>query len=235
MQIKELLKNLALAELSNLSISEGENATIKEKSHEGLLLHINEGLLRLYTRFVLSEKSLVIEQLAHITKYPLRKGYSECSGSDIDYKFIKDMPGEPFQEDVIKILSVYDSSGHKRPLNDVEDVESLFTPQPDVLQIPSPIQGQALGVVYQARHAPITKADEGYLDREVEIPFALEGALQSYVASKVFSNMNGPENKATSQGYLTDYERICVEMEDKDIINKSHQTSHSKLEERGFV
>jgi hypothetical protein len=144
---------------------------------------------------------------------------------------------------VIKILSVMDSSGNLKPLNDQADPASLFTPQPDTLQVPNPVDGLALGIVYQARHRVLQEVpdpDQGQtaadlLNQKIQLPFSLEGALTSFIGSKVFSHMNGQENMIKGQEYMATYEAICLEVADRDLVSQSFHTSQTKLEQRGFV
>lgn len=235
MKVSELLQRLALGELSNLSIAEDESGMLKKSVHPKMILYINDGLLRLYSRYMLKQDILILEQVDHITQYHLRKKFAESSGSNERFKYIKDLPNEPFEEDVIKILDVMDSARNKRPLNDIENPNSLFTPQSDQLQVSIPIGGQALSVLYQARHPVLKDTGENLINQEIDLPFPLEGALQVYVASKVFSHMNGQENKAIGQEYLTMFDAICVDLELNDLINFTRHTSHRKLQDRGFV
>jgi hypothetical protein len=189
----------------------------------------------LYSRFILNEKIVIIEEVEHITNYHLQLKYAESSQSNEPYHYIKDLMREPFTEDAIKILEIYDSSGQIRVLNDKENRNSLFTPQPTVLQVPRPITGQALGVGYQARHYELDTSGDNVLNQDIDLPFSLEAALQSYVAGKVYSDMNGAENKMISQEHFANYEKLCVELETNDLTNQTFSTSHKKLEQRGFV
>ena len=113
----------------------------------------------------------------------------------------------------------------------LRDCLSLFTPQPNVLQVPNPVQGQILNVVYQARH-PELKYDD--LEACIEVPFVLEGALSAYIAHRVFHHMNGAENSQKSAEYLTLYESICTDVTEKDLVNSSTSTGR-KFYDRGFV
>ena len=235
MKVAELFERLSYGELSNLSISGEGSGTIVDKSKAKLILYTNDGLLAIFSRYILKEKQVIIETLQHITNYHFQKKYAESSGSTEPFKYIKDLPYEPFQEDVIKILEVFDSYGQPRLLNDKEDARSLFTPQPNTLQVPLPINGQALGVSYQARHHELFRTGRGLLNQDIDIPFFLEKALQAYIASKVYSDMNGQENKITAQEHLGNYEAICLDLETKDLINTTYHTTHQKLERRGFV
>jgi len=234
MKIVELFRRLSYGELSNLAIANPDGTLVEEK-HPQITQYVNEGLLRLYSRFILEEKVLLIEQYEHITSYHLKNRFAESAGADIAYPYIKDMPDEPFLGDVIRILSVSDENGVAKILNDKDDSNSFFTPQPDILQIPNPIEGQPLSITYQARHWTLDDRIGKILKQEIDVPFFLESALQSYVAYKVYSDMNGVENIGKSQEKLAAYEQICIETEMKDLINQSFHTSHTKLEQRGFV
>jgi hypothetical protein len=234
MKVVELFRRLAYGELSNLAINNGDGTIIEEK-HPQIIQYVNEGLLRLYSRFLLSEKHLILEQYAHVTTYHMQIKYAETSGSNTHHPYIKDLPDEPFLGDVIKILHVYDELGNEYPLNDKDDQYSLFTPQPDMLQVPEPIERRPLSVTYQARH-PLLDDRIGYiLDQEVDLPFSLEGALQNYVAYKTYCHMNGQENIAKGQESYQNYEMVCAEVEMRDLTSQSFHTSHTKLEQRGFV
>jgi len=234
MKIVELFRRLAFGELSNLAIANPDGTLVEEK-HPQIVQYTNEGLLRLYSRFVLKENTILVEQYEHIVNYYLKPKFAESAGADIAYPYIKDMPDEPFKGDVVRILSVTDESGQAKILNDKDNTLSLYTPQPDCLQVPNPIEGRPLAVTYQARHWLLDDRIGYILEQEIDIPFFLEGALQNYVAYRVYSDMNGQENLSKSQQNLAAYEAICIEIENRDLVNQSFHTSHQKLEQRGFV
>lgn len=231
MKLEDLFSRLSYGELSNLSIGNEGRGSIREEDIPKVTAHVNDGLLRIYSRFVLSTKQLLVEQVRHITNYHLIPKYAESSGSDVEWPYIKDLPDDKFLGDLIRILEVQDDRG-KLPLNDTGNPHSLFTPYPQVLQVPNPRAGKPLSIEYQARHITLNNDD---LDQEILIPFVLEGALQSFVAYKIFSHMNGQDNQVKSQEHLNTYDGICVDVEARDLVNATTATSHYKLEERGFV
>lgn len=235
MEIVALFRRLAYGELSNLSINKG-NGELSEEKHPQIIQYANEGLLRLFSRFVLKERNLILVQSSHVLNYHLKREFAESSNSDsVRHRYIKDCAEQPFKEDVIRILAVYDEEGCQLPLNDKEDCRSLFTPQPDVLQVNNPEDDKQLALIYQARHRILNDRTEKIMEQEVDLPFFLESALQNYIAYKVYSHMNGPENIMKGQEYLAAYEAICVDVEQRDLVNQSYHTSHNKLEQRGFV
>lgn len=240
--VEKLFRDLSYGELSNLWVGSEGSGTIDEAKYPQLIQYANEGMKRLHARFILLEHDVLVEQKAHITNYHLRTKYAESAGADVDYAYIKDVPGEPFIDDVIKILRVVRADGTVFPLNDTGRADSLFTPAPTVLQVPRPLEGMAMSVHYQAYHRPLADGQDGrgikpqeVLDQWIDLPPVLHGALQSYVAAKVFSHMGGQENMVKSGEHMANYESICGEIMMTDLMSQSAHTTTDKLTERGFV
>ena len=230
MKLLDLFERLSFGELSNLAIGMEGAGTIRESDQRKVLAHVNDGLLQLYSRFILKTKYLLIEEQEHITQYHLIEKYTE-SQNCVDFPYIKDLAGDRFTGDLIRILEVYDDYGNQFVLNDTDNCHSLFTPSPQTLQIPNPKTEVPKHILYQARHNIIPEILE---NTWVEVPFVLESALQAYVAHKIFSHMNGQDNLLKSQDHYATYERICQEVEAKDLVNTSISSSFHKLTERGF-
>ena len=73
MNIEDLFTSLSYGELNNLSMSADGSGSIEESKQPQILLYANEGLLRLYGRFLLKENDVLIEMVEHITNYHLKK------------------------------------------------------------------------------------------------------------------------------------------------------------------
>lgn len=237
MKVSELFRRLSTGQLRNLAMANGGNGTIVPAEHAQLIDDTNEALLRLFSRMTLRENDLILETIENVTTYYLRKKHAESANNPNEYAYIKDKLGIPFEEDVLQILEVYDEAGKSYPINDKEKYESLFTPFSDALQVPDPLCGRPFSVYYRARHPillPVGSEDFDILTQEIDLPSFLEGALQNYVASLVFSHMNGQENLIKSQEYLAAYDQICNGIEEKDLARQTWHTTHDKLEQRGF-
>lgn len=235
MNTNELFTRLSYGPLSNLSIGSEGAGTIAADKQLKVLSYVNEGLLRLYSRFVLRENDLVVMQYGHITEYPLLKKYATFGPAltdPLDVKFILDSEAALFDDDVIKILKVTNAENKLVPLNDVNHDKAFFTPQPNILQITYPVLGELSVVTYQARHPIVTLET---LNAELLLPATLETALQSYVAYLVYFHMGGQDNGALAAGHLGNYERVCAEAVLGDLVNTSMSSTSSKFAERGFV
>lgn len=232
MKLNELLRNLALGELSNMALA--ETGDIAEGRIPQIVMYTNEALHRIYSRFCLKQQDLILGLYGHITYYHFlpRFSYSQHGEYGEQYPYIMDTDGEPFQNDVIKVLSVHDSYGQCLPLNDSELPNSLFTPQPNMLQVPNPSQGNRLVVSYQACHP---KLEEDALDDEIELPYHLHSAVKAYIAFLHYSNMNTQEAQAIASGHLAKYESECAEILNQDLVSTSTVTTNTRFDKRGFV
>jgi hypothetical protein len=236
MKLQELFSSLALGELSNLAMAENGNGSLTTASRPRIVACANEALIRLYSRFVLRERELILEMQENITLYWLKTqhalSYVPQSVNEGTFpKYIIDSQAEPYQGDLLKILSVVDDLGSKVPLNDSSHPESVFTPQYNLVQIPVPIPERRLSVIYQAKHIPLT----GNLTQEIELPYVLFGALSAYIAYKVFSYMNTADGSAKSLEYAALYEKICAEAVDRDLVNTSMSTTNTRFNQAGWV
>lgn len=233
MKVEQLFKSLSYGPLSNLSLAAEGSGTILEAHQPRIIQFANESLLRLYSRFILCEKDVLIEQVEHITNYHLKKRFAESNWDPEEerYPYIKDLNGEPFEEDVIKILEVYDSNGVRLPLNDPEQPYSLFTPQANVLQVPRPMDGVSLSVLYQAKHPVLSHEN---MEQEIILPTVLHAALLAHVAAQVFSGMSTQEAMQKAQEQVTVYENICSDAIENDLVSTSISQTNSRFYNRGW-
>lgn len=232
MTLQELFKRLSFGPFSNIALGGEGDGTILLAKQPAVISAINDAMIRLHARFVLIEREVILQQSEIITNYEISSANAVSTAADPAY--VIDTVGDPFLNDIIKIMSVYDGQGCQLPLNRENDCHSLFTPQVNVLQVPKPIEGQPLHVLYQAKPVPLA-LDPISLNAEIVIPTVLEEALMSYVAYKIYNGMNGQEHKAIGAEHLTMYDNQCMEVIDRDLVSSSMSLVNTKLEERGFV
>lgn len=237
MNVSDLFTRLALGELSNLALA--GSGVISLEKQPTIVMYANEALLRLHTRFLLREKDLILEMRDGTTMYHLLKRFAysqydeENPPSEWNMPYIMDLGREPFDEDVIKVLSVYDYQGNQLPLNDSEKSDSVFTPQSLILQVPFTQHKHTLAVSYQARHPIIPSVDYDLVD--IVLPECLESALCAYISSKVFMHMNTAESTAKGQEHMMTYESLCQDAVEMDLVMTSTSTTNSKFQKRGFI
>lgn len=235
MNLQDFCKKLANGRLSNTSMVEDSGGLIIKVAHRTKVVDaINEGLIRLYTRFILNQKDVVISLRDHITSYRLNSLYSETlyPQDGVEIPYILDLPGEVFSNDVIKVLAVYNHDGCELPLNNSTNVKSVFTPRFDVVQVPEPKTGELMNVVYQAKHILLTVADPL---EEITLPDTLYGALEAYVAHLLFADINSDDAKIRSDKQLAKYEQICGDVILTDTISLTNIQSNIKFQNRGWI
>lgn len=236
MTLEDLFLSLAQGELSNLSLADDSGGGLTISGQRRVTNYANQALLRLYSRFVLKEKDLVLQMHEEITFYHLvprfaRNFIPPSPEEDEPIRYILDLPEEPFLGDIIKVLVAYDAKGRRLPLNDDAHPHSLFTPQANLLQVPRPHDHDGISLIYQAKHRKLTGAP----DEEIALPEVLLEAFNAYIAYKVFSHMNTQESTAKAQEHLMLYEALCVEAETKDLVNTSISTSNTRFHARGWI
>lgn len=232
--VTDLFRILSYGEFSNLAIGSDGTGTLTAAAKPRVVQHANEGLLRLYSKYILSEKDVIIELVEGITHYHLDSRFSETvyNPAEVAYPYIKDMGRETFSNDVIRVLAVYDSLGTKRPLNDTEYSDSVFTPQARVLQVPWFIPEVSLSVLYQARPPILSHLEPA---GEIELPDFLHGALTAFIAYKVYSGMNTAEATNKALEHKARYEEICAEALSEDLVATSISTTNSLFDKRGWI
>lgn len=234
MNLLNLFADLAYGELSNLGMATELPGNIRDADKPKVTRYINDSLFKLYTRFCVKEKLVTIQQESHITYYYLTDRYAESNTLSVEpFKYIKDLAEEKFEEDVIKIMDVYDHKGNELPLNDKNHPNSLFTPQANlILQVPHPVGGMPLAVSYQARHPIVTL---GAVEEQLEVPEVMHLALRAHVAYQVFSHMNTQEATAKAGEHMANYEKECHFLVEQDLVNTAQVATNTKFYKRGFV
>lgn len=233
--IEELFCRLAHGVLQNTSLVDSDTGDLDEDKKSLVMIATNEALVRLHSRFILKEGSVIVEMREGRTNYPLLKKYAlqSYNPEEVSCPYIMDLSGDAFDEDVIKVLQVFDNFGCERSLNDRDDCWSIFTPRPYVIQNNRPRHGEALNVIYQQRHPKVTCDDTG--DGNIDIPDTLDSALDSYIAYRCFSGINTAEAKATAADMLGHYESVCAEVIAMDLVTTSKSNTNKRFKNNGWV
>ena len=202
---------------------------------------IDEGLSRLYSRFYLRERHVVIQMQEGVTFYHFDKKYSVQNGDPflVPDPYIMDLPNDPFDQDLIKVMAVHDVNNKQYPLDDPSHPDSVFMVQYNVLHQPKPVEGDPMYVTYQAHHVPLFVRDpitDLYeIESEFLLPPVLESALSNYVAWMVYSRINTQEAAGKAASHLMLYEEICKEVERNDLVNGSRSCTNERFSNNGWL
>lgn len=233
MILSDLFRRLSYGELSSTSMGNSGSGTIEEHKRNQVTQYINDALLKICTDFPVITKTINIQLYDYITYYHLKKEFSIINHhSSEPVKYILDTCEMPYENDAIKILGVYTPDGlHSFPLNDYNNHKSLFTPQANILQVPNPLNGNVIGVEYQARHRLLDACDDNV---PILVPDQIIPAITSYVGYLAYTALGGQENKATASEMLGKYNAFVDVTKAEDTLNLSEVPTNLKLMHRGF-
>ena len=130
LRTSDILRRLALGEVSNLSLVDKKNnpGAIKDEHIPAVLMQLNKAMRDLFTRLLLSQKEVVINTRESITHYFLRQEFAVSNlESTADPKYVDDTQCANFSAGVVKILEVYDGFGRQLFLNRPDEPLSVFT------------------------------------------------------------------------------------------------------------
>lgn len=240
MKVSEIFQQLTYGELKQYGLGGFDNKAVSEDDYPELTSHLNLALLKIYTRFPILEKELVLLPSPDRTLYEVKSENALTSGNE-DW-FIEDSETYPFTDDIIRMSSMYDQYGEEIPVNDENANFSIFTPKFNTLQIPTEFSG-ALSVIYRAKPdtlvAPTDDDDEAtfaaFLETDVVVPEVLIEPLFAYIEYRVAKSMGGETGLVQAATAKDQFELLCVEVERQNLLNTTTTPTDLKPEIRGFV
>lgn len=204
MNIDDIFSDLQYGELSKHGMFAD---TLSENDKERLITHINIALTALYTRFPLLTRELTLVQIGGRTAYVLSKEHAVTNTTDVGYdKYIIDTPTAPFNNDLVKIVEVYDELGNEIAMNDWTACPVVVTPAYNIIEIPQVVDTNALFVIYQAKHPVVSLQN-----KEIHLPEQFRPALLAYIAHRVYSGGTAQEHINLSNMMLQKYELVCAQ------------------------
>lgn len=115
--LADVMGNLGAGELSHLSIFKDNWSELPfDRFNQKLLPILNAGLVDIHTRFFVKQKEIWMRHDCGCQYLVLDKKHSSAAFTLAGGKYILDC-NEPFQDDVVEILSVYNEQGEQYPLN----------------------------------------------------------------------------------------------------------------------
>lgn len=221
MKLDSIFNDLVYGELSSHAVA--MNGQIENKDKPRIIAHINTVLTELYSRFPLLTKELVVIQYSAITEYHLHSDYAVSNvESTKQIKYILDTDEDPFKDDLLRIESVFDETGDCLLINSDSACKVALTPAQDVMEIPNPVDTNALFVIYRAKHPLVTEDTV-----ELLLPEQFRTALLAYVASRMYAGGSAQEHAMLSTTLYQKYELFCSQQELYGMVNK-YETSFNK-------
>ncbi len=116
------------------------------------------------------------------------------------------------------------------PINDINDPRSVFTPQPYVLHVPNPIDGELLSCTVSVTPPYITKENIDTVD--MIVPPQLLECITSYMGYRAYLSVNG-DNQYEHSSLYARYQRACNDVRLRGLTHFSIMTN-DKAMQRGF-
>ncbi|ENO7683826.1 hypothetical protein ACB506_003014 [Acinetobacter baumannii] len=241
MKLSDIFDQLAYGELSQLAlVIDGQ---IVPEDVNRIISQVNMGLTELHKRFMLKRKTLTLQTLDYVIRYPLLSKYAESKGAELPYILDK---ADPFLDDIIEILSVHDENGRELALNTHQamktdfSVPEVFTPAYNILRFADDPAIGKYTVTYKAGHPKLAKiTDVESFDPskvDIELPMTHLEALLFYIASRVITPMNGAANGSPQEGmnYAQRFEQACMLLLQQGLdVEESRESS--RFVRNGFV
>jgi len=212
MTISDVIEYAKYGELAQLGVVKQLKSTVPAdvvEAEKQIISYMNMGLIELYKRFNLLTKQTVVVLDMYETMYVI---------------------DEP---DLNEILAAYDEKGREYFINSENDAMSILTPNYNTIQVPNPIQDEAIFVIYSA--APVKlEWEEGPLTATVPIPPNMLEALLHYVGYRGHGAMSGEINSENNTHYMR-FEASCTKLKEIGVFADDALVAGTKLENKGFV
>jgi hypothetical protein len=232
MQVSAFINKLTNTTLRNLGITESVTSRqLNDEYREEILEYINSGLLELYNKYQLKVDALFLELQEGRTRYPITSEHVMDNWHEPDReKYIWKNVEESFTDDLVKILLIRDHSGIEVPLNDPNNVLSIYTPEYNVLEVSSHFPIQFLTIDYQARHKPVSQDTD-----EISLPDSLYDCLAFYVAAHACANMNSEGAITNANKYAQLYSNAIQSFDSLGTFEPKHTPIFKKFYLGGWV
>ena len=227
MTVADVLEDVKYGELAQLGVIKklGVAAT-QEAAERQILTYINLGLIELYKRFDMRTEQTVITMDEDITLYTLTVANIYDDPDNLTGYLDTVLSG------FNSITAVYDEVGLPVAFNDEDDPLSVNTPSFNVLQVPNPVTGEGLFVLYSAAPDRLQwVADLATVD--VPIPPVMLEALLHYIGYRGHGAIDGSIDAENNTHYMR-FNASCQTLKTLGITN-SDPLVGTNVQDKGFV
>lgn len=224
MYLAHVLNSLKYGEFSKLSIGGQDQGVINQANYSELATHINNGLIALFTRFLLKESVQELALISGVYTYSIAK------------------------PNFIKVQRIYGDTDHEFVLNNLGDRYSILNETVSVINVPRAVVDKpdslpkdlltdTLRIVYRAKPTPLDTDSAGFFDAEdleLELPDSYLDALLYYVASRVSNGFEGNHVFHAGNNYAAKYEAACKQLEMSN-VQVDRAGSEDRLTRNGWV
>jgi hypothetical protein len=230
MTLDDIYEAIATGELSQVILGNDGDGTmaIPADRRKQIRHSVQLGLTDLHTRFLIREKSFIVNRVTDKTVYLLDKRFAVSNtGSTETTKYIDDS-ADPFVDDLLKIDRIMDSEGKEVLLNEIDDELSVRTLADNLISVPAELETETLQIFFRANHPQINKylADSAPMTVTLALPDKYLQALLYYIASRGL-NPTGFSGERMHEGnnFAMKYEMECQRLQALGAGIESHSSN----------
>lgn len=229
--IAEILTALAHGELSQYSFGiDG----IEDSEIPKVMSAINRGVNQIQLDLSIHENNVQVVMVEGVLTYHIHSKHSVVTGTD-PVKYVYDSIHKPFEDDILRVQQIYTEGGREVAINVRNDVDTIYMPSHNTLQIPYAREGEVYSVVYTQYTKPlsvVTMAEAGSM--YLPIPDYTHAALFAYVASRMTAGITNDQEINESRMWKGEYEQEIARLKHTPSIEENGY-QQTKLNDRGFV
>ena len=236
MLLSYVLDELINTELADLSIGKPKWSK-GPVNYKRLISSVYFAATDLHKRFLINQEEVLIETSENETMYVLKSEFAMSNTASTAAKYIIDSEDLPFNPNIIKVQQAFNAFGEMLPINDLNNPWSLFTPKPNVIQLPYVSRNTAqFSVVCRTDERKPVFVNYGSVEGvELDIPVTFLEPLILYAAGRIYSS-RGATNEGINEGasFMARYEQSCARIERYGLTNRD-SPSNLRLIQKGWV
>lgn len=227
MTVADVIDDAKYGELSQLGVVKKlDNAATKADGEKQILSYINLGLIELYKRFNLRTEETVITMVEGQSLYTLDLANVYHDPDNLG-GYLDALPGE-----LNMVLGAFNEIGNPYPLNDETDPLSVNTPMYNVIQIPNPVAGEGVFIIYRAAPDRLVWQEDVSLIN-VPISPALLEALLHYIGYRGHGSVDGSIQAENNTHYMR-FDASCKRVTALGLVTMDALMGNN-VQEKGFV
>lgn len=180
------------------------NQLAVKANEEAMISYVNQALQAVYEEFQLKTDEQIIVMQENVTIYSVA---SDC----------------------IVVLAAYDEDGNLLPLNDEKDPFSVMTPSYNEIQVPNPVEGEVLSVIYLAEPPVVTATTD-----VLPVPRSMIQPMLMYIGFLAHSSIDGGIQTENNTHYMR-YKAAVDKVRERGLVPTDDTNMDLKFDRKGFV
>lgn len=171
---------------------------------DAMLSYINQALVAVYEEFTLKTGEQVVVLQENQTIYTLNN-------------------------DCMVVLGAYDEDGKQLTINDEKDPFSILTPSYNEIQVPNPVEGEAIGVIYLVEPTKMVTVND-----VLPVPRSMVQPMLMYIGFLAHASIDGGVQTENNTHYMR-YKAAVDRVRALGLIATDTTSTDEKFNERGFI